>query len=77
MVQLKNFPFPEIITKRLLLRQLKNEDENEIFVLRSDKRILKCLNLPIANSIEDASKFIEKIDLNTKINLMILFFIHW
>ena len=52
-------PFPNIATERLSLRQLKIEDENEIFVLRSDERILKYLDLPIAKTIDDASNFIE------------------
>ena len=55
-------PFPEIKTSSLLLRQLKPEDENEIFIMRSDERILKYLDIPVANNIEDARKFIEKIN---------------
>ncbi len=62
MVQLKFTPFPDISTERLSLRQLKIEDEIEIFMLRSDKRILKYLDLPITKSIDDARKFIEKIN---------------
>ncbi len=55
-------PFPNIITERLSLRQLKIEDENEIFVLRSDERVLKYLDIPIAKTIDDARNFIEKIN---------------
>ena len=52
------FPFPNIDTKRLSLRQLKAEDENEIFIFRSDKRILEYLDIPVAESIDDAVKYI-------------------
>lgn len=62
MVQLNFSPFPDFITERLLLRSLIPEDENEIFVLRSDERILKYLDSPIAKTIDDASKFIRKIN---------------
>ena len=55
-------PFPNIITERLSVRKLKIEDESEIFVLRSDERVLKYLDIPIAKTIDDARNFIEKIN---------------
>ena len=48
-------------TERLVLRQIELYDEEEIFFLRSDPRILKYLDTPPAKSIDDARKFIEKI----------------
>ena len=51
-----------VTTDRLILRQLKMDDDNEIFFLRSDERILKYLDIPAAVTIEDARKFIEKIN---------------
>jgi len=60
---LLNFtPFPVLTTERLTLRQINIEDENEIFALRSDERVNKFLDRPKANSIEDARKFIDKIN---------------
>jgi Thioredoxin len=38
------------------------EDEKEIFVHRSDERILKYIDIPKAETIEDARNFIEKIN---------------
>lgn len=44
------------------MRQLRLADENEIFALRSDKRVNEFLDRPKANSIEDARQFINKIN---------------
>jgi ribosomal-protein-alanine N-acetyltransferase len=55
-------PFPKLTTERLVLRQLKLEDDNEIFALRSDKQVNKYLDRPRTNTIEDARKFINKIN---------------
>ena len=52
---------PTLRTFRLTLRQLKMNDDNEIFFLRSDERILKYLDMPPAATIDDARMFIDKI----------------
>lgn len=57
-------PFPHLTTDRLLLRQLVADDEDEIFVLRSDERILEHLINPKCQSLEEARQFIEKINSN-------------
>ncbi|WP_276504195.1 GNAT family N-acetyltransferase [Terrimonas pollutisoli] len=54
-------PFPVLETERLSLRHLRSDDDNEIFFLRSDERVLKYLVAPKANNIEDARAFIRKI----------------
>jgi len=48
-------PFPILTTERLTLRQ------QEIFTLRSDSEINKYLDRQIANTIDDARNFINKI----------------
>ena len=55
-------PFPDLLTEHLILRQLKMEDENEIFLLRSDERVNRFLDRARAASIEDARLFIQKIN---------------
>ena len=55
-------PFPNLFTRRLILRQLSAADENEIFFLRSDENINEFTGIPIAASIDDAGKFIRKIN---------------
>ena len=54
-------PFPNFITERLILRQLKIEDENEIFLLRSDEEVAKFLDRPRVKNIDEARQFIYKI----------------
>jgi len=61
MLNLNFSPFPIIKTERLLLRQINNEDINEIFVLRSDKRVMRYLDKAPAQSLDDAYEFIKKI----------------
>lgn len=64
-------PFPNLTTERFTLRQLKIEDENEIFILRSDENIAKYLDRPRANSIDDARQFIQKINSSISKNELI------
>ena len=61
-------PFPILITERLTLRQLVISDEQEIFTLRSDSEINKYLDRQIANTIDDARNFINRINENINKN---------
>jgi len=54
-------PFPNLSSERLLLRQVKIEDDNEIFFLRSDERVMKFIDRPFAKDIKEAHEFINKI----------------
>jgi len=51
-------PFPVLTTERLVLRQANMEDVEEIFVLRSDPRILQYLDREPAKTKQDAIDFI-------------------
>ncbi|MEP7168100.1 MAG: GNAT family N-acetyltransferase [Bacteroidota bacterium] len=66
MLKINFAPFPVLTTERLVLRQLKTEDENEVFTIRSNERVNKYIDRPKTNSIEDVRKFIHKI--NTGMN---------
>lgn len=57
-------PFPILTTERLILRQLVINDEQEIFILRSDIEINKYLDRQISNTIDDARAFISKVNEN-------------
>ena len=57
-------PFPTITTERLVLRKLADSDAPEIFILRSDERILEFIDIAPANKIEDALAFIHIINKN-------------
>lgn len=61
MLTLNFTPFPLLTTKRLLLRPLTIADAGEVYVHRSDERILEFIDSPRAKSKEDAIAFIEKI----------------
>jgi ribosomal-protein-alanine N-acetyltransferase len=61
-------PLPILTTERLTLRQLEINDEREIFTLRSDSEINKYLGRQIANTIDDARNFINKVNENINKN---------
>ena len=60
---LLNFnPFPLLSTERLNLRRISDEDEKEIFFLRSDKEMLQFLDRDPAQSIDEAKEWIRMIN---------------
>ena len=66
----RNFtPFPILTTKRLTLRQLVTNDEQEIFTLRSDREINKYLDRQLSNTIADARNFINMVNENINKNV--------
>ncbi len=62
MLKLNFTPFPDLNTERLNLRLLQLSDCNEIFFLRTDEHVNKYIDRAKANSLDDAKKFIEKIN---------------
>ena len=65
----RNFtPFPILTTERLTLRQLSIDDTQNIFALRSDTKINKYLDREPSKEIDDALKFIKKVNDNIKNN---------
>ena len=62
MNKMKFSPFPNLSSERLNLRQVVLADENEILVLRSDGRVMKFLDRPMAKSINDSRQFIHNIN---------------
>ncbi|MBS1511785.1 MAG: GNAT family N-acetyltransferase [Bacteroidetes bacterium] len=61
-------PFPILITERLTLRQLSNNDQQSIFDLRSDPEVNKYLDRKVPASVEEALAFINKVNENIKCN---------
>ena len=55
-------PFPELKTKRLLLRKLVIDDAPLLYILRSDERIMEFLGRPKASSLTEVEEFIKKIN---------------
>jgi hypothetical protein len=46
MLELNFEPFPVLITNRLFLRQMLRQDAEDLFVLRSDPRVMKYIDRP-------------------------------
>ena len=55
-------PFPLLLTERLLLRRTEESDVNEIFILRSDKRVMEFIERRAVKSIEEAVLYIQSIN---------------
>lgn len=62
MLELNFTPYPELKTKRLLLRRLEKSDANEMFFLRSNDDVLRYLGKEPATSVKEAEEFIVKIN---------------
>jgi [ribosomal protein S5]-alanine N-acetyltransferase len=54
-------PFPLLITQRMVLREVTKSDAQEIFFLRSDKRVMEFLDRPMMQSQQEALELIQKI----------------
>lgn len=60
-------PFLILTTERLTLRQVSLDDQDDIFVLRSDPEINRFLDRQRCRTIEDAITFITRINENGKL----------
>jgi RimJ/RimL family protein N-acetyltransferase len=57
-------PFPVLETEHLRLRQITEDDKNELFALRSDKDIMHFVPRPLMTSIDEAVAHIQMITEN-------------
>ncbi|TSA49568.1 MAG: N-acetyltransferase [Sphingobacteriales bacterium] len=57
-------PYPTITTERLLLRKIEMSAAKDLFILRSDERMMKYLDRPRAQTIEDVEKLIQIFEKN-------------
>jgi len=62
MLALNFRPFPELMSERLLFRQLSPGDADEVLKLRSDERVNRFLTRNPSGTIEEARSFISKIN---------------
>ena len=62
MLEVNFNPFPEIKTKRLLLRRLIKEDTEQIFKLRSDENVMKFIGKKPIDSMNEAIDFFNLVD---------------
>ena len=71
-MSLYNFsPFPILQTANLILRQIHLEDANEVFEIRSNPETMKFIPRPLAETIEDAQKFITECNTSIEKNELI------
>ncbi|MDQ3141045.1 MAG: GNAT family N-acetyltransferase [Bacteroidota bacterium] len=54
-------PFPTISTNRLSLRTYTLDDKHDLFALRTDVRVMKYLDRPKFNTIQESEELIQKI----------------
>jgi [ribosomal protein S5]-alanine N-acetyltransferase len=62
MLELNFSPFPEIKTKRLLLRRMTDADAAELLFLRSDEKVMQFIGREKTKSIEEATAFVQRIN---------------
>jgi len=58
MLQFNFSPFPVLETQNLILRQIHLDDDKQVFEIRSNPETMKFIPRPLAETIEDAQKFI-------------------
>ncbi|HEU4902680.1 MAG TPA: GNAT family N-acetyltransferase, partial [Flavisolibacter sp.] len=61
MLSLQFSPFPALETERLLLQQITPGDAAALFEMRSDKEIMKYIDRPLAQTVDDALALIQVI----------------
>lgn len=62
MLELNFSPFPQIKTKRLLLRRMTEEDAPELLFLRSDDTVMLYIDREKTKSLAEAAAFIQRIN---------------
>lgn len=72
MLALNFTPFPELRTKRLLLRKLSKADAAQMFFLRSNEDVLRYLGKEPTKTLEEAGEFIDRINKSIDENESIL-----
>jgi len=68
MLEVNFTPFPFLETERLSLRPMNEGDGKEMFFLRSDEGVMKYIDRPRAQNIDDAIAFVKMISDNIAAN---------
>lgn len=55
-------PFPVLSTPRLSLRKIQEKDVDDLFVMRSNKEVMKFIPRPVAQQKEDVLSLIEQVN---------------
>jgi ribosomal-protein-alanine N-acetyltransferase len=62
MLELNFDPFPFLETERLSLRKVSMDDAEEMFLLRTNEKIMKYIHRPRPESVDDARELIKKMN---------------
>jgi ribosomal-protein-alanine N-acetyltransferase len=54
-------PFPILYTERLVLKSITKNDANDIFKMRSDKKVMQFISRPMSATVNDALEYITKL----------------
>jgi ribosomal-protein-alanine N-acetyltransferase len=68
MLDLNFEPFPELWTERLRLRPITEEDCADMFELRSNPQLMRYIDRPLAQGLEDARKLIDSMEAARRTN---------
>ncbi len=68
MLQVSFQPFPVITTDRLVLRQMKHDDKDDMFIMRSDPEMMQYIPRPVAKTTDDIVALIDVINQGTTNN---------
>ena len=72
MLQPNFTPFLELETERLVLRRITQDDTQELFILRSDKAVLKYIGREPMQTVDEVHAFLKTIDEGIEKNEAIL-----
>jgi ribosomal-protein-alanine N-acetyltransferase len=72
MLELNFSPFPEIRTKRLLLRRMTGADASALFSLRTNDKVMQFIGREKMKAIEEAETFIQKVNTSVDANESIM-----
>ena len=59
MLEVNFSPFPTLETKRLMLREVTNNDVQDLFVMRSSADMMRFIDRPLATELSDAQNLID------------------
>jgi [ribosomal protein S5]-alanine N-acetyltransferase len=68
MLDVNFHPFPILTTERLILREITKDDAKEVLYLRSDDEVMRYIDRPRAETIEDALVFMGRVEDGIKNN---------
>lgn len=61
MLTLNFSPFPTLLTQRLVLREITTNDAGDLFEMRSNPSLMRFIDRPVAQTLNDSLKLIELI----------------